>query len=99
MAHLIIEEKFNLVYHSLKNKENCFFAEDEILVIVPLEDINIPLTVRPHRKGSTIVRVDNFPMFIDELIIERALRDFADQLDFRIRFENFSKKSLLEGSS
>lgn len=92
MAHLIIKADFNLVKASLKNCENCFHSEDEIQVIISEKELNIPLTIRPHGEETTIVRVDNFPIFVDEIIIERALKEFADRLNFKIKFENFSRK-------
>ncbi len=94
MAHLIIEEDFNSVKASLKECENCFYADDEILVLVPRQELNIPLTIRPHGDRTTIVRVDNFPMFIDEKIVEKALKEFGERVGLKVKYENFSKKAV-----
>ncbi len=96
MAHLIIEEDFKSVIEYLKYCKNCFFAEDEILVLISREELNIPLTIRPHGDKTTIVRVDNFPMFVDETLIENALKEFAEKAGLKVQYENFSKKQRSE---
>jgi len=93
MAHIIIEENWKSALKILKNLPESFVDENEVVLIERRDEINFPIIFRPHSRGI-IVRIDNFPMFVDEDTIEEILIEVVRKTGLRAHFYNFRKSRL-----
>ncbi len=91
MAHVILKESWQRVWKLIKDK--AYISENEAILIQEKNEVNFPVLFRQHPEG-VIVRMDNFPMFVDEDTVEDILIKTVDQLGIKARFYNFRKKKL-----
>ncbi len=91
MAHVILKESRQRVRELIKDK--AYISENEAILIQEKDGVNFPVLFRPHPEG-VIVKMDNFPMFVDEDTVEDILIETVNQLSIEAQFYNFRKKKL-----
>ena len=91
MAHVILKESWQRVRELIKDK--AYISENEAILIQERDGVSFPVLFRPHPEG-VIVRIDNFPMFVDEDRIEDILLETVNQLGIEAQFYNFRKSRL-----
>ena len=91
MAHVILKESRQRVRELIKDK--AYISENEAILIQEKDGVNFPVLFRPHPEG-VIVKMDNFPMFVDEDTVEDILIETVNQLSIEAQFYNFRKSRL-----
>ena len=88
MAHVILKENWQRVRELIKDK--AYISEKEAILIQERGGVNFPVLFRPHPDG-VIVRMDNFPMFVDEGTVEDILIEAVSHPGIEVKFYNFQK--------
>ncbi|GEM_PF-4930634 len=90
MAHLVIHQDKEFVFNKL-TEHGAYLSDSSALLIVKRRGINLPMVFRQY-SGGIVVKVDNFPIFLEEDIIEEVLLEIAMWFE-SVELFNFKRRS------